>query len=108
MTSARARTLRGDAPEGPGTLPAHRSIPRSKRRGVAQAKPDYNPLVGPWEANKETRLSVRQGRLVMETTDGHPSIVTHDVPDARGDVVLEFRVRSTASGRGGCSGKPIK
>jgi arylsulfatase A-like enzyme len=67
---------------------------------LPKPNPSYNPLVGPWEPNKETRLSVRLGRLILETSKGNPTIATRDVPAADGEMTLEFRMRSTAKGGG--------
>ena len=62
--------------------------------------PAYRPNLGPWEPSKDASISVKDGVLVLDSTGADPYLSTRDVPKAAGEVVLEFRMRSTASGPG--------
>ena len=72
----------------------------SNQAVLPKPNPIYNPLVGPWEPSKESRLAVRNSRLIVETLKGHPSLMTRDVPPAKGPLTLELRMRSAAKGPG--------
>jgi len=65
---------------------------------VPRPNPAYNPSVLGWEASKDATLSVAGGLLVVESTGTDPNLANRSVPKVEGDLLLEFRMRSTASG----------
>jgi hypothetical protein len=67
---------------------------------LPKPNPAYRPGLGPWEPGKDASVSVKDGALVLDSTGADPYLSNRDVPKARGEVVLEFRMRSTASGPG--------
>jgi len=67
---------------------------------VPKPNPVYAPAARGWRPSKDCRLSVRDGCLVVEATGGDPYVWTQDVPDAKGPLVVAFRMKSTSRGGG--------
>jgi len=71
-----------------------------KDSGAVLPKPNpaYSPGVRGWVGNKDAALSLKDGLLVIESTGLDPSLSTRNVPKHRGAAIVEFRMRSRASG----------
>ena len=67
---------------------------------VPEKNPAYAEPTAGWVPSKDCRLSVAEGRLVVESTGGDPCLWTNDVPPADGLLVAEVRMKSTARGGG--------
>jgi arylsulfatase A-like enzyme len=72
---------------------------------IAEAKPvlpkpnpNYNPGVAGWNPSRDAKLSTAGGVLVIESKGGDPFAMQNDVPKLTGELIVEFRMRSTASG----------
>ncbi|MGQ9730251.1 MAG: sulfatase [Candidatus Zipacnadales bacterium] len=65
-----------------------------------QPNPSYRPRVGGWQSSVDAVLSMREGTLVMDSTGTDPFISSREVPAITGELTVEMRVRSTASGSG--------
>lgn len=71
------------------------------RAVLPKPNPDYDPaakLLKGWWAVRNLKMTVKDGVVVGEATGGLATIATFKVPVVTGEVTLEFRMRSTASG----------
>jgi len=71
-----------------------------KQSGAVLPKPNpaYSPGVQGWVGNKDVALSLKDGLLMIESTGLDPNMSTRTVPKHRGAAIVEFRMRSRASG----------
>ncbi|MBI2299487.1 MAG: sulfatase [Armatimonadetes bacterium] len=63
--------------------------------------PAYDPntvLLEGWRLIRNLTMSIKDGILVLEASGGLATIATFQVPAAKGEVTLEVRMKSTASG----------
>ena len=62
--------------------------------------PDALAIADTWRPAAQAKLSMKDGVLVVDSTGGDPFIWTGDVPDASGELVARFRMKSGSSGPG--------
>ena len=67
---------------------------------VPKPNPAYRPGLGGWDPSKDASLAAHGGLLTMESTGPDPHMLASLFPPRRGETILEFRMRSTASGGG--------
>jgi arylsulfatase A-like enzyme len=73
---------------------------RDSNAVLPKPNPAYDPDLGPWLPSRDATVKTEGGLLRMESTGGDPFMFTRQVPKATGEVTVELRMRSTASGPG--------
>ncbi|MBN1419441.1 MAG: sulfatase [Planctomycetes bacterium] len=71
---------------------------KDTRAVLPKPNPAYRPGLAGWQPSAAAEVSVEDGLLIVESTGGDPYVSTRAVPRTTGEVIVEFRMRSTASG----------
>ncbi|MDH7570714.1 MAG: sulfatase-like hydrolase/transferase, partial [Armatimonadota bacterium] len=67
---------------------------------LPRPNPAYNPALIHWSASRDAGVRLEGGLLVIESTGSDPFVHTSDVPALTGEVTVELRLRSAATGMG--------
>jgi hypothetical protein len=67
---------------------------------VPDKNPAYNALVQDWTPNKESKVTISDGALILTSDSSNPTLAIRDLPPAHGPYTVEFRMKSNSKGNG--------